>query len=144
MLTTFLKSKTMYSTITFTPRAICFFLYKTACCISLTTFSYSFKYRFINFVVLSSTWRDLMFNINAFIFSSFQYRFIMLILSLSVFCLCCTFNVMMIKFCHFDSCRITIENCESCWICCMNSAAKSSNIFCYLKIKFFTTFNFKN
>ena len=143
-MTTFLKSKTIYSTIIFTSRTICFFFYKTVCCINLTTFSYLFEYHFINFVALLSTWRDLMFNINAFIFSSFQYFFIMWILFSNFFCFCCAFNVMMIKFYHFDSCRITIENCESCWICCINSTAKFFNIFCYFNIKFFTTFNFKN
>ena len=121
-----------------------FFFYKTVYYINFTTFSYSFKYCFVNFVVSLLTWRDLMFDINAFIFSSFQYFFIMRILFLSFFCFCCAFNVMMIKFYHFDSCRITIENCESCWICCINSTTKSFNIFCCFNIKFFTTFNFKN
>ena len=120
------------------------FFYKIVCCINFTTFSYSFKYCFINFVILLSTWRDLMFNINASIFSLFQYFFIMRILFSSFFCLCCAFNIMMIKFCHSDLCRITIENCKLCWICCINSTTKSFNIFCCLNIKFLTTFNLRN
>ena len=144
MLTAFLKLKTMYSTIVFILRTICFFFYKIVCCINFTTFLYSFKYYFVNFVVSSLTWRDLMFDINAFIFSSFQYFFIMRILFSNFFCLCCAFNVMMIKFYHFDLCRIMIENYKSCWICYINSAAKFFNIFCCLNIKFFTIFNFRN
>ena len=144
MLTTFLKSKTIYSIIVFTSRTIYFLFCKTVCCINLTIFSYSFKYHFINFVVSSLTWRDLMLDINAFIFSSFQYFFIMQILSSNLFCLCCAFNVMMIKFHHFDLCHITIENYKSCWICCINSAAKSFNISCCFNIKFLIIFNFKN
>ena len=85
-----------------------------------------------------------MSDINAFIFSSFQYFFIMRILSSNLFCFCCAFNVMMIKFCHFDLCRITIKNYKLCWIYCINSATKSFNIFYYFNIKFLITFNFKN
>ena len=144
MLTTFLKLKTMYSTIVFTSRTIYFFFYKIVCCINFTTFSYSFKYHFINFIVLSSTWRDLMSDINAFIFSLFQYFFIMRILFSNFFYLYCAFNVMIIKFCHFNSCRITIKNYKLCWICCINFATKSFNIFCYFNIKFLTIFNFRN
>ena len=144
MLTAFLKSKMIYLTIVFTSRAIYFLFYKIACYINFTTFLYSFKYRFINFVASSLMWCNLMFNINAFIFSSFQYFFIMRILFSSFFCFYCAFNIMMIKFYYFDSCCITIENCKSCWICCINSATKSFNIFYYFNIKFFTIFNFKD
>ena len=121
-----------------------FFFYKIVCCINLTTLSYSFKYCFVNFVVLLLTWRDLIFNINAFIFSSFQYYFIMRILFSNLFCLYCALNVMIIKFCYFDSCRITIKNCELYWICCINSATKFFNIFYYFNIKFLIIFNFRN
>ena len=144
MLTAFLKSKTIYLIIVFTSWTIYFFFCKIVCCINFTTFLYLFKYHFINFVVLSLTWRDLMSDINAFIFLSFQYRFIMRILFSNFFCFYCAFNIMMIKFCHFDSCRITIENCKSCWIYYINFATKFFNIFYYFNIKFFTIFNFKN
>ena len=108
------------------------------------TFSYSFEYCFISFIISSSTWCDLMSEINTFIFSSFQYSFIMRILFSSLFCLCCAFNVMKIKFCYFNSCCITIENCKSCWICCINSMTKFFSIFCYFNIKFLTAFNLRN
>ena len=120
-----------------------FFFNKIVCCINLTAFLYSFKYYSINFVVSSSTWHNLIFNINAFIFSSFQCYFIMQILFLNFFYLCCALNVIIIKFYYFDSCCITIKNCESYWICYLNFATKFFNIFCYFNIRFFSIFNFK-
>ena len=83
-----------------------------------------------------------MFVINAFTLSTDQYRFMIQMLSVNFSCLCWTLNVMIIKSCHSSSCLTIVENCESCWICCMNSAAKFFNIFCCLNTRFLTTFNF--
>ena len=80
--------------------------------------------------------------INAFTFSTDQYRFMIQMLSVNLFCLCWALNAIIMKSYHSSSCLIIVKNCESCWICYMNSAAKFFNIFCYLSTKSFTTFNF--
>ena len=83
-----------------------------------------------------------MFVINAFTFSTDQYRFMIQMLFVNFFYLCWALNVMIIKFCHSSLCLTIVKNCKSCWIYCMNFAAKFFNIFCCLNTRFFTIFNF--
>ena len=80
--------------------------------------------------------------INAFTLSTDQYCFMIRMLFVNLFCLYWALNVMIIKFYHSNSCLTIVENCKSCWICCMNFAVKFFNIFCCLNTRSFTTFNF--
>ena len=80
--------------------------------------------------------------INAFTLSTNQYCFMIWMLFVNFSCLYWILNVMIIKFCHSSSCLTIVENCKSCWICCINSTVKFFNIFYYLNTKSFTTFNF--
>ena len=79
--------------------------------------------------------------INIFTFLINQYRFMIRMLFINLSCFYWALNAIIIKFCHLNLYLTIIENCESCWICCMNSVAKFFNIFCCLNIRFFTTFN---